>query len=197
MAAQLPSIPAHSSSAEQGIWQEAPGSELLHCLQENFTTLPLVAEDLGRITPAVIALREQFDLPGMSVLQFAFDAFDDNPHKPANITADRVVYSGTHDNNTTMGWFSSLQQNEQQFVREILGIDEDKDIVDALMESAMNSEAMLSMFPLQDILKLGEEARMNIPGDAGDHWRWKFSWDQITPDISEKLKEMTTHANRC
>jgi 4-alpha-glucanotransferase len=190
-------IDAKCDTAVDGYWDQTPGDQLLQLLQDEMGMIPLVAEDLGIITPEVTRLRKKFKLPGMSVLQFAFDAFDDNPHKPANITTDRVVYSGTHDNNTTMGWFSSLQQNEQQFVREILGIDEDKDIVDALMESAMNSEAMLSMFPLQDILKLGEEARMNIPGDAGDHWRWKFSWDQITPDISEKLKEMTTHANRC
>ena len=190
-------IDASCETAIDGYWDKTPGAQMLELLRQQLGSTPLVAEDLGVITPEVTRLRKKFKLPGMSVLQFAFDAFEDNPHKPANITSDRIVYSGTHDNNTTLGWFNALKPNEQKFVRDMLDINEDKDIVDAIMHSAMNSEAILSMFPLQDILKLGEEARMNVPGDAGDHWLWKFSWDQITPDTQAKLKEMTTNANRC
>jgi 4-alpha-glucanotransferase len=190
-------IDANCETAIDGYWEKTPGAQMLELLRQQLGSTPLVAEDLGVITPEVTRLRKKFKLPGMSVLQFAFDAFEDNPHKPANITSDRIVYSGTHDNNTTLGWFNALKPDEQQFVRDTLNIDEHKDIVDAIMESAMNSDAILSMFPLQDVLKLGEEARMNVPGDAGDHWLWKFSWDQITPDTQTKLKEMTTNANRC
>jgi 4-alpha-glucanotransferase len=190
-------IDAKCDTAIDGYWEKTPGDQMLQLLQEKMGSIPLVAEDLGVITPEVTRLRKKFKLPGMSVLQFAFDAFEDNPHKPANITLDRIVYSGTHDNNTSVGWFSALKPDEQQFVRDTLEIDDDKDIVDAVIESALESQAILSMFPLQDILKLGEQARMNIPGDDSDHWLWKFSWDQLTPDISAKLKDMTIHANRC
>jgi len=190
-------IDADCDTAVDGHWSKTPGDELLTLLQEKMGSIPLVAEDLGIITPEVTALREQFNLPGMSVLQFAFDAFEDNPHKPVNITTDRVVYTGTHDNNTTLGWYQSLQEHEQQHVLETLGIKEGNDIVDTMITTAMNTNAILSMFPLQDILKLGEEARMNTPGDADNSWDWKFEWSQIGPDIAPHLKEVTCHAKRC
>jgi len=190
-------IDAECDTAVGGHWSKTPGDELLTRLQEHMGSIPLVAEDLGIITPEVTALREQFKLPGMSVLQFAFDAFEDNPHKPANITTDRIAYTGTHDNNTTLGWFQSLQPHEQQHVRDILGIDHGDDIVDAMISTVMNTEAILSMFPLQDILKLDASARMNIPGDTTEHWLWKFDWSQITPDIAQHLEEATKNAQRC
>ena len=190
-------IDAECDTAIDGHWTKTPGNLLLSQLQEKMGSIPLVAEDLGIITPEVTALREQFKLPGMSVLQFAFDAFEDNPHKPANITPDRVVYTGTHDNDTTLGWFQSLQEHEQKHVLDTLGIGPGADIVDTMITTAMNTDAILSMFPLQDILKLGAEARMNTPGDADNLWQWKFDWSQITPDIASHLNKVTCHAKRC
>lgn len=190
-------IDAECETAVEGHWEKAPGDALLSLLQQQMGSIPLVAEDLGTITSEVTALRKQFNLPGMSVLQFAFDGFEDNPHKPANITIDRVVYTGTHDNNTTLGWFQSLEADVQQHVLGTLDIEQADDIVDGMIKAAMNSQAILSMFPLQDILGLDADARMNIPGDTGDHWQWRFDWSQITSDIAPYLKEMTRHANRC
>lgn len=190
-------IDAECDTAVDGHWSKTPGDKLLARLQEHMGSIPLVAEDLGIITEEVTALREKFKLPGMSVLQFAFDHFDDNPHKPVNITADRIVYTGTHDNNTTLGWYQSLPPQEQQHVLHILGIEHEHDVVDTMISVAMGTHAILSMFPMQDILKLGEDARMNIPGDVGDHWQWQFDWSQVNPDTTHKLRQVTEDAQRC
>ncbi len=183
-------------TAEQGEWVKTPGDALLLKLQQQMGNLPLVAEDLGIITPAVTELRKRFNLPGMAVLQFAFDAFEDNPHKPRNITPDTVVYTGTHDNDTTLGWFRSMQPHEQQHVLENLGISDPAGVVEAMMNAAMQSRAQLCILPLQDVLGLDSDARMNLPGNDGDHWRWRFDWSQITPDTALHLKEMSNHAQR-
>jgi 4-alpha-glucanotransferase len=183
-------------TAERGEWVSTPGAALLLKLQQRMGDLPLVAEDLGVITPAVTELRKRFKLPGMAVLQFAFDAFEDNPHKPRNITPDTVVYTGTHDNDTTLGWFSSLQPHEQRFVLDNLGISDPAGVVDAMMNAAMQSRAQLCILPLQDVLGLDSRARMNRPGDDGEHWRWRFDWPQITPEIVKHLREMSRNAKR-
>ncbi len=183
-------------TAEQGEWVKTPGDALLLKLQQQMGNLPLVAEDLGIITPAVTELRKRFNLPGMAVLQFAFDAFEDNPHKPRNIMPDTVVYTGTHDNDTTLGWFRSMQPHEQQHVLESLGISDPAGVVEAMMNAAMQSRAQLCILPLQDVLGLDSNARMNLPGNDGDHWRWRFDWSQITPDTAVRLKEMSSHAKR-
>ena len=190
-------IDAECETAVDGYWSKTPGDELLQLFQKKMGSIPLVAEDLGIITPEVTALREKYKLPGMSVLQFSFDGFEDNPHKPANITTDRVVYTGTHDNDTTLGWFQALPQDTQQHVLNVLGIESEPQVVDAMIRTALHTPAILSMFPLQDILKLDTSARMNVPGDTGEHWQWKFDWNQITPDIATNLRQMTHEAERC
>ena len=172
-------IPAQAETAIEGHWQPVPGEELLQSLHEEFEDLPIVAEDLGVITPEVEALRRQFSLPGMAVLQFAFDAFDDNPHKPANIGSDRIVYTGTHDNDTTLGWYQSLDAGMQAHVREVLGIGEQDDVVLAMLDTALATEGALAVFPMQDLLGLGSEARMNTPGVTDHNWNWRFDWDQL------------------
>jgi len=189
-------IDRNCPTAEQGEWVRTPGAALLLKLQQQMGNLPLVAEDLGIITPAVTELRKRFNLPGMAVLQFAFDAFEDNPHKPRNITPDTVVYTGTHDNDTTRGWFQSLQPHEQQHVLEVLGISDPAGVVEAMMNAAMQSRAQLCILPLQDVLGLDSGARMNTPGNDGEHWRWRFDWSQITPGITRHLKEMSSNAQR-
>ena len=143
-----------------------------------------------------MALRKRFRLPGMAVLQFAFDHFEDNPHKPHNIEPGTVVYTGTHDNDTTLGWFTALPPDQQRHVMSVLGISNPARVVDAMIEVAMCSRAQLCILPLQDVLGLGSEARMNVPGDSGEHWRWRFEWSQLAPEVATRLREMTVHAQR-
>ena len=184
-------------TAVDGHWASTPGDELLSALQGQLGELPLVAEDLGIITPEVTALRRKFKLPGMAILQFSFDNFDDNPHKPQNITPDTVVYTGTHDNDTTRGWFDALPAEQQQHVLAVLGAGDPGDVVNAMMTTAMQSRAQLCIIPLQDVLGLGTEARMNTPGDADGHWQWRFDWSMIGDAVAPELKEMSCNAGRC
>ena len=190
-------VDAGEETAINGHWQEVPGDQLLAALQRHIDPLPLVAEDLGIITPEVRELKQKYHLPGMAVLQFAFDAFEDNPHKPANISPDCVVYTGTHDNETTLGWYQSLPEDTQQFVREMLHMPADGDIVDTMIGTAMESRANLAIVPLQDFLKLGSEARMNTPGTANDNWRWQFRWEQLSAnDLSAQIRSQIIRSKR-
>lgn len=190
-------IDAQCDTAIDGFWQETPGEELLLALQQKIGDLPLVAEDLGIITDEVIALKQQFHLPGMAVLQFSFDYFDDNPHKPRNILPCTVSYTGTHDNDTTLGWYRSLDENEQQHVNEVLGIDTQEEVVDAMITAALDSRANLAVIPLQDCLSLDSEARMNTPGTIENNWLWAFTWEQLDiPAISQKIHRRLEDSNR-
>ena len=192
-------IDAHCETAVEGYWQEVPGDALLQKLKDDMGELPLVAEDLGIITPEVNALREKYQLPGMSILQFSFDAFEDNPHKPQNIDYERVVYTGTHDNDTTVGWFQSLDESTRRHVRKEIAINETADagqVCDRLIEAALQSRAQLAIIPLQDFLHLGSEARMNIPGTVDGNWDWQFQWQQIPAELAPKVKQQITDAKR-
>ncbi|WP_245923260.1 4-alpha-glucanotransferase [Leucothrix arctica] len=187
-------IPASCETAIDGYWQEVPGAELLTTLMESLGDVSMVAEDLGMITPEVTKLRDQFELPGMSVLQFSFDGFEDNPHKPENIHQNRIVYTGTHDNDTTLGWYNSLEQHQQDFVYERLGKSHDTPICPALIESAMATEACLAVVPLQDFLQLDTESRMNTPGTVENNWLWRFDWQQIPETLASEIKHtVVTH----
>lgn len=183
-------IPAEEETAIAGFWQPVPGEALLESLHEEFDDLPIVAEDLGVITEDVEDLRRQFSLPGMSVLQFSFDAFDDNPHKPKNIGPDRVVYTGTHDNDTTVGWYRTLDQEAQEHVREVLGIQDEDDVALALMDTALQTEGTLAILPMQDLLGLGSEARMNTPGEVGQNWQWRFQWSSLD-EAEERIEHIS------
>lgn len=187
-------IPADCDTATEGHWETVPGAALLQRLREQGETLPLVAEDLGVITPEVTALREQFALPGMAVLQFGFDYFDDNPHKPQNVTKNTVYYTGTHDNDTTVGWFSCSTDSDQQRIMDVLGIEKAAQVVDAMLTTVMNSKAELVMMPMQDLLKLGSDARMNTPGTVDGNWLWRFDWQQLPETLaSELLSKLRGH----
>lgn len=176
-------------TAMNGRWVEAPGMELFTVLREKFPSLPLVAEDLGVITPEVDALREHFGLPGMRVLQFGFDGNADNPHVPHAHTASSVVYAGTHDNDTTVGWFETLPDAERTRARRYLNV-HGKNIPKALMRAALASVGNLAVLTMQDILGLGAEARMNRPGVAQGNWQWRFSWEQIPDGIEADLRDL-------
>ena len=163
-----------------GAWHAVPGRELLDCLARSLGSLPLVAENLGIITPEVEELRKSFGLPGMHVLQFAFDGNPANPHLPVNHEVQGVAYTGTHDNDTSLGWWCALSGEARQQVLAALG-NPAMPMPDALIHAALDSRCRLAVIPLQDLLGLDTTARMNIPGQAQGQWRWKFSWDQIAP----------------
>ena len=189
-------IPVESETAINGEWVKVPGEKLLKSIQDELGKLPLVAEDLGIITPEVDKMRKQFGLPGMSILQFAFDQFEDNPHKPANIGPDRVVYTGTHDNDTTLGWFRSLDDSMKQWVRHDMGADDEKEVVDTMIQTAMNTKGVMAIVPMQDFLGLGSEARMNVPGTIDGNWRWAFSWEQVSSDLPKKIHRWVDDSGR-
>ena len=180
------SVPAEALTAREGQWVPAPGTQLLSALRNSLGHLSLVAEDLGVITPDVTALRRTFQLPGMRVLQFAFDGSPDNPHLPYNFTPDTVVYTGTHDNDTTLGWYRSLDHTTAQRVTAMLGTH----IPYALVRAALASVATLAIVPVQDLLALGSEARFNVPGTVGENWRWRLSEGALTAEAAARHREL-------
>ncbi len=190
-------IPASEPTAIHGEWVAAPGAELLRAFAEEMGELPVVAEDLGIITSDVTELRHQFGLPGMAVLQFAFDQHADNPHKPENVHPDTVYYTGTHDNDTTLGWWRALPDEVRQHVMQQLGVDEPDAVPDAMIATVLESRAALAMLPLQDVLQLGSEARMNTPGTEIGNWTWRFEWAALAPDLAPRLLQQLQKAHRC
>ena len=190
-------IPASEPTAIHGEWVTTPGAALLQAIADEMGALPLVAEDLGVITPDVTALRHQFELPGMAVLQFAFDDHTDNPHKPENVHPDTVYYVGTHDNDTTLGWWRTLPEHAQQQVMQQLGVFDANTVPDAMLDTVLHSPAALAMLTMQDVLHLGSEARMNTPGTDNGNWRWRFEWEALPPDLAPRLLEQLQKANRC
>ena len=169
-------IPVKHKTARKGKWLEGPKDELIEALIEVCGSHEcIIAEDLGIIPAEVTELRQRHKLEGMSVLQFAFDDDNkDNPHKPENITFDRVVYTGTHDNNTTKGWW-----NEKKRKRLKPYMKKGESICQTMIRLAVESPAGMAIIPIQDIMELGSEARMNTPGVAFGNWQWKFSWDDL------------------
>ena len=188
-------VPATSNTAKDGKWVKTPGPELLEKIQQQFTDMPLVAEDLGIITEEVDHLRKQFSLPGMKVLQFAFDGDMHNHHLPHNHSEDMVVYTGTHDNDTTISWFQSEEDSNKQQVCRYLECG-DHDMPWPLIRSAMMSVAKTSIFPLQDVLGLGAGHRMNLPGTVDGNWQWRFDWSQVDGGLADRLREITTRYSR-
>jgi 4-alpha-glucanotransferase len=181
-------IPDREPTAMHGRWVEAPGAELLGHLRRTFHRLPLVAEDLGVITPEVETLRDRFGLPGMKILQFAFGGGADNPYLPHNHRENSVVYTGTHDNNTSLGWFADLDEHTRAHVLDYLACDEQA-MPAALCGAALASVARLAVLPMQDLLHLGAQERMNEPGRSSPrNWRWQFSWDQLGARASERYR---------
>lgn len=191
------SIPASEPTAIAGSWQPGPGAALFEALLQHFGELPLLAEDLGVITPEVTALRDHFALPGMKILQFAFDGSPDNPYLPEHHEERGVVYTGTHDNDTTLGWFESLPEASRTFVLESLGGSvKAKDMPWALIEAAFASPARVAVIPMQDAMALGGDARMNTPGTAQGNWSWRFDWKDLPVQRATELHRMNEEAGR-
>ncbi len=191
-------VPAGAATAQSGQWVPGPGAEFFEAVQRELGGLPLIAEDLGVITPDVSALRDQFHLPGTRVLQFAFDGHPDNPHLPENCIANTVVYTGTHDNPPTREWYEELPASQRQFLWRCLKRPEPRssDVAPALMKLAWSSPAALAIAPLQDVLNLGAEARMNVPGRAEGNWRWRCPANMLSVTEIEWLRNLTKTSSR-
>jgi 4-alpha-glucanotransferase len=189
-------IPAHCPTAVGGRWVDAPGRELLAAMAREFGDLPLVAEDLGTASPEMLKLRDDFELPGMMVLQFAFDSDAKNPYLPHNHVRNSVVYTGTHDNNTSLGWFYGLNEERQKRVLEYLFYPQDV-MPWPLLQAALGSVAHTAILPMQDLLGLDGSHRMNTPGTTVNNWLWKFDWEWISPDLVGRLKHLNRLYGRC
>ncbi len=188
-------IPAGSENAISGEWMPANGYDMLSILKSQIGELPLIAEDLGIITPEVDKLRTSFSLPGMKVLQFAFTTGSENDYLPHNYDRNYLVYTGTHDNDTSWAWYHAAGKYEKKLAHDYLKL-YDRKPVDALIEMAWSSVAYMAVIPLQDLLGLGAEARMNIPGLANGNWGWRFRWDQIRGRHQKFLVELNQKYHR-
>ena len=191
-------VAAGAETAEKGSWVPGPGAALFEAVENELGRLPFIAEDLGMITPDVYALRDRFHLPGMRVVHFAFDGDGGNPHLPENVDKNTVFYTGTHDNPPTRWWFESLAANQREQVWNYLklhGIGR-SEAAHALMEVVWVSKAELAMAPLQDLLNLGKEARMNVPGCPEGNWRWRSTEEMLTEEVFDWLGRLTKRANR-
>lgn len=191
-------VPADAPTAQTGEWVPGPGAEFFDAVQRELHALPFIAEDLGSITPEVTVLLERFHFPGSRVLQFAFDGDPENVHLPHNYAFNTVVYTGTHDNATTRGWFEDLpddlRQNVWSYLKRPAG--DTDEIVWELIRLAWSSPAALAIVPLQDLLNLGAEARMNQPGRAEGNWRWRCTEDMLSAPIFHDLARLTQTTDR-
>jgi 4-alpha-glucanotransferase len=201
-------IPGQETTAIQGRWVKGPGGELFAVLEREFGELPIIAENLGVITPEVESIRERFHFPGMAILQFAFGKDPQGPSfRPHNYSRELAAYTGTHDNDTTVGWWNSSGERdstrtpedvakERAFARAYLDLKADEPIHWRLIRGVEASVADLAMIPLQDVLGLGSEARMNLPGTSRDNWRWRFKKGSLTSELAARLHEMVVIYDR-
>ena len=194
--AQFLEIPASEPTAIHGRWVDGPKDDLFVKLREALGGLPFFAEDLGYITPDVHALRERLKIPGMAVLQFGFGNVGAHAHLPHTFTSEKVVYTGTHDNDTLLGWWASAATDyERQQVEAYLGRCEDG-FAWTMIRAAANSVASLCVVPLQDALGLGSDARMNMPSHPEGNWRWRFAAEWLRPELAKKMAAVAEVSDR-
>ena len=190
-------IPASCPTAEIGHWMPGPGQALFDAIGAALGPLPIVAEDLGFITPDVIALRDGCGFPGMKILQFAFGGDGANEFLPHNHTPRCIAYTGTHDNDTALGWWRAAPAHEREYAAAYLPCDDERGAAWALIRAACNSVAAMAIFPLQDVLGLGSEHRMNVPGTLGDpNWQWRFRWSDVGPGPGRMLGQICAASGR-
>jgi 4-alpha-glucanotransferase len=191
-------VPAGAPTAQSGQWVAGPGASFFQAVQTELGHLPFIAEDLGLITPDVQVLRDQFRLPGMRILQFAFDGHADNPYLPHNFVHNTVAYTGTHDNATTREWYEELPDDQRQNFWSYLkrAPANSADAAPELMRLAWSSPAALAIAPLQDLLNLGSEAPMNVPGSADGNWRWRVREDLLSAQAFQWLQDLTESSKR-
>lgn len=188
-------VSADAPNAMNGNWKPGPGAELFEAFQQAFPQLPIIAEDLGLITPDVVELREKFKLPGMRILQFAFGDGESNLYLPHHYPLNTIAYTGTHDNDTSLGWWNSVPDHVRAFARQYLGSDGHA-IHWNMMRALSRSLANTVIFPMQDVLGLTSDHRMNFPGQSFGNWEWRFSWDQVQPEITLALAQMSRDYDR-
>ena len=184
-------VPQGEETAMNGKWVEAPGDAFFEVIRQKLGKLPVLAEDLGVITPGVEALRDKYEFPGMKILQFAFSADAANPFLPFNYPRNSVVYTGTHDNDTTLGWFDTASDEEKQKLLLYLGSISPEGIHWDLIRLALSSIANQAIIPLQDILGLGNQARMNFPSIPEGNWEWRYQTAALTQELGDRLKVLT------
>lgn len=191
-------VPAGEQTARSGQWVPGPGAAFFQAAEKELGRLPFIAEDLGIITDDVKALRDQFRIPGTRVLQFAFDGLGDNPYLPHNFVSNTIVYTGTHDNATSRQWYEELPDRQRKNLWDYLkrAPGASGEVAAELIRLAWSSTAAIAIAPLQDVLNLGREARMNIPGHADGNWAWRWSGDELSLGPFEWLKELTVAAKR-
>ena len=192
-------VPAGANTAQSGEWVSGPGANLFQAIRQELGDLPFIAEDLGIITAEVASLRDQFQIPGTRVLQFAFDGQPDNPYLPHNFVSNTVAYTGTHDNPPTREWYEQLPDSQKQTLWSYLNrrLVNSVEAAPALIELAWSSVAALTIAPLQDVFDLGVGARMNVPGRANGNWCWRFSEQMLSTTAFEWLRDLTERSKRC
>lgn len=184
-------VPFGDKTAVNGKWENGPGIDLFLNLEKALGKLPIIAEDLGVITPDVVELRDKLGFPGMKILQFAFDSNEKNDYLPHRYHTHCVVYTGTHDNDTTKGWFNKTSVKDRKFASDYLRIPKTKNISWEFIRAAWASVAAFAIAPLQDLLNLGSDARMNLPGSTRGNWQWRFKKSDLGSGLAEKVKLMT------
>jgi 4-alpha-glucanotransferase len=190
-------IPGSEATAVNGRWIKGPGQHFFDTIKQHLGQLDIIAEDLGILTPEVVALRENSGLPGMRVLHYAFGSGNDNPYLPHHYVEHCVAYTGTHDNNTTRGWFRSMAQHERDHLQHYFGRGFDEGSISFEMTRAVwHSKANTVLIPLQDALNLDERARMNYPGSMEGNWAWRYRSEQLTPQLGQQLAGLNAESGR-
>ena len=185
------SIPYGDPTAEYGHWEKGPGYDIFRTMKNKLGNKPVIAEDLGFLTKSVINLVKKTGYPGMKILQFAFDPREESDYLPHNYTSNSIVYTGTHDNDTTLGWYSQLSRRDKKFAKQYLHFRADRDAQWEFIRSAMASVSDTCIIPMQDYLGLGSEARINVPSTLGTNWKWRMLEGQFTDELAERIREMT------
>lgn len=184
-------IPYGDPTAEYGKWEKGPGYDLFKVMKEKIGNKAVIAEDLGFLTSSVMKLVKKTGYPGMKILQFAFDSREESDYLPHNYIQNSVVYTGTHDNDTTLGWLNTIKKKDKGFAKRYLGIRSDKDIQWEFIRAALASVSDTAIIPMQDYLGLGSEARINTPSTLGDNWKWRMTEGQLRDDLAEKIYRMS------
>ena len=173
-----------------GHWEKGPGYDIFKVMKEKIGNKPVIAEDLGYLTPSVLKLVKKTGYPGMKVLQFAFDDSQDSDYLPHKYPQNAIVYTGTHDNDTTVSWFASLNRRDKAFAKRYLNIRTKKDIQWEFIRAALASVADTAVIPMQDYLGLGAEARTNTPATLGDNWKWRLQPEELTDGLAGEIRGM-------
>lgn len=184
------SIPYGDPTAEFGHWEKGPGYDIFKTMKAKLGNKAVIAEDLGFLTDTVIKLVKKTGYPGMKILQFAFDSREESDYLPHNYTANSIVYTGTHDNDTTVGWYDTLNRKDKAFAKKYLNIRSNKDVHWAFIRAALASVSDTCIIPMQDYLGLGTEARINMPSTLGTNWKWRMLPGQFTEELAEQMKDM-------